>query len=308
MAWEESVSVVDALMASMTDDLQQDDPQLPQDYSILSTIQEDHVCQGLDGEEGHIDEMLRSLLATPGAGRTNLNQTHDTSRTNDLMSPDLDFMESPPKPPIRQKKKRVRTVPEPQVCRYCARVFARKSSLKEHIRSRHQAERTDAEEDLEFSCRHCDATFKHRRSLKRHLWNAHGNAKYECTNCWKNFSSASSLRVHVLTIHSKMVFRCGFCDKVFYASSTVRKHEQQMHPSEVGLDQSATERTYHYTECIDKTKLRDNTTPNVCQEIKCRWCSLVLTSGALYETHVKKYHASYPAENSDVDIEVDVDN
>uniref|UniRef100_A0A673B2W8 C2H2-type domain-containing protein n=1 Tax=Sphaeramia orbicularis TaxID=375764 RepID=A0A673B2W8_9TELE len=92
-------------------------------------------------------------------------------------------------------------------CPYCSRGYKRYSSLKEHIKYRH--EKT---EDT-FSCSECSYTFAYRAQLDRHM-TAHkagrdqrhitqsaGNRKFKCTECGKAFKYKHHLKEH-LRIHS----------------------------------------------------------------------------------------------------------
>eukprot|EP00116_Pleurobrachia_bachei_P006914 sb/3467176/ len=291
--WDNTVSVVDALLAIQDDigaaQFSGEDDNLEDTY-LTHPVNEEHVCQGMlpddHADGGHIDEMLRHLLTTGGQNST-LNDAHDTSGSSEFLSNSVQFNQSPKKP-VKGKRKRKQAPPEPSACIYCQKVFARKTSLYEHVRAQHYKE---DQYSPDFSCLQCDAVFKHKRSLNRHSKTIHGNMKYRCNECGKNFSSTSSLKVHTLTIHSKMVYRCGFCDKIFYSVSTVRIHEREMHPRILDSDCNATERRYHYRECIDETKDRNNDFPNVVHEIVCAWCPLKLKSSILYDSHVRAFHA-----------------
>uniref|UniRef100_A0A668A866 Zinc finger E-box binding homeobox 1b n=1 Tax=Myripristis murdjan TaxID=586833 RepID=A0A668A866_9TELE len=92
-------------------------------------------------------------------------------------------------------------------CPYCSRGYKRYSSLKEHIKYRHEKSEDN------FSCSQCSYTFAYRTQLERHM-TAHkvgrdqrhvtqsgGNRKFKCTECGKAFKYKHHLKEH-LRIHS----------------------------------------------------------------------------------------------------------
>ncbi|CAB1340762.1 unnamed protein product, partial [Coregonus sp. 'balchen'] len=77
-------------------------------------------------------------------------------------------------------------------CPYCSRGYKRYTSLKEHIKLRHEKSEDN------FSCSHCSYTFAYRTQLERHM-TAHkaGEKPYECSNCKKRFSHSGSYSSHI---------------------------------------------------------------------------------------------------------------
>ncbi|XP_077591727.1 zinc finger E-box-binding homeobox 1b [Stigmatopora nigra] len=115
-------------------------------------------------------------------------------------------------------------------CPYCSRGYKRYSSLKEHIKYRHEK----TEEC--FSCPECSYTFAHRAQLDRHM-TAHkpgrdqrhitqsgGNRKFKCTECGKAFKYKHHLKEH-LRIHSgEKPYECSNCKKRFSHSGSYSSH------------------------------------------------------------------------------------
>ncbi|PNJ53535.1 ZEB2 isoform 16 [Pongo abelii] len=93
-------------------------------------------------------------------------------------------------------------------CPYCDRGYKRLTSLKEHIKYRHE------KNEENFSCPLCSYTFAYRTQLERHmvthkpgtdqhqmLTQGAGNRKFKCTECGKAFKYKHHLKEH-LRIHS----------------------------------------------------------------------------------------------------------
>ncbi|XP_015231015.1 PREDICTED: zinc finger E-box-binding homeobox 1 [Cyprinodon variegatus] len=83
-------------------------------------------------------------------------------------------------------------------CPYCSRGYKRYSSLKEHIKYRH--EKTEES----FSCPECSYSFAYRAQLERHM-SVHKGGRdqglrekpYECSHCKKRFSHSGSYSSHI---------------------------------------------------------------------------------------------------------------
>ncbi|XP_068604288.1 zinc finger E-box-binding homeobox 1b [Brachionichthys hirsutus] len=115
-------------------------------------------------------------------------------------------------------------------CPYCARGYKRYSSLKEHIKYRH--EKTEES----FGCPECGYSFAHRAQLERHMTvhksgrdqrlmtQSGGNRKFKCTECGKAFKYKHHLKEH-LRIHSgEKPYECSNCKKRFSHSGSYSSH------------------------------------------------------------------------------------
>ncbi|XP_006005021.1 zinc finger E-box-binding homeobox 2 isoform X1 [Latimeria chalumnae] len=116
-------------------------------------------------------------------------------------------------------------------CPYCDRGYKRLTSLKEHIKYRHE------KNEENFACPLCNYTFAYRTQLERHmvthkpgrdqhqmLTQGAGNRKFKCTECGKAFKYKHHLKEH-LRIHSgEKPYECPNCKKRFSHSGSYSSH------------------------------------------------------------------------------------
>ncbi|XP_044281040.1 zinc finger E-box-binding homeobox 1 isoform X2 [Varanus komodoensis] len=115
-------------------------------------------------------------------------------------------------------------------CPYCDRGYKRFTSLKEHIKYRHEKNEDN------FSCSVCSYTFAYRTQLERHMTShksgrdqrhvtqSSGNRKFKCTECGKAFKYKHHLKEH-LRIHSgEKPYECPNCKKRFSHSGSYSSH------------------------------------------------------------------------------------
>ncbi|VDP90400.1 unnamed protein product [Echinostoma caproni] len=102
------------------------------------------------------------------------------------------------------------------VCFLCARVYARPSTLKTHLRT-HSGFRP-------YQCVRCGKKFSQVANLTAHMRIHSGDRPFQCPICHRSFSQSSSVTTHMRTHSGERPYKCHLCTKAFADSSTLTKH------------------------------------------------------------------------------------
>ena len=112
---------------------------------------------------------------------------------------------------------------EKHFCQICDKVFAHKSSLKDHVQSAHQG--------IRFKCDTCEEDFTNPKNLTRHQKEVHKGDKYPCDECGREICSKSDLKNHMKSVHGGVKIRqkCLKCDKTFANEKWLGEHNRTTH-------------------------------------------------------------------------------
>ncbi|XP_070535423.1 zinc finger E-box-binding homeobox 2-like isoform X2 [Ptychodera flava] len=104
-------------------------------------------------------------------------------------------------------------------CPYCDRVYKRATSLKEHIKYRHEKNANN------FACSECNYSFAYKSQLERHMATHMPGRDQICEICNKAFVNIYRLQRHMLT-HStgNRKFKCSECHKAFKYKHHLKEH------------------------------------------------------------------------------------
>lgn len=142
------------------------------------------------------------------------------------------------------------------VCHICAKNFATRTGLNEHMETIHQPREKGQVQcnecgkwlmnnrclkthmilhsDAEFRCNQCDYITKKKILLNRHLLTQHSNDKpFVCNLCGRAFKMKRALTVHIAQHGSTATFKCPFCERKFNSSTNFYTHRKNSHPNEL---------------------------------------------------------------------------
>ncbi|KAI5643482.1 hypothetical protein NE865_04466 [Phthorimaea operculella] len=106
-------------------------------------------------------------------------------------------------------------------CKQCPCVFSTVTSLKVHMRRKHN----NLLEDFKLKCRICNLSYNRKESLKRHIMRKHDSGSY-CNTCRKQFNSREEYLNHS---HVKTVNECNICGLIFASLGGLGKHLRCIH-------------------------------------------------------------------------------
>ena len=136
-------------------------------------------------------------------------------------------------------------------------------------------------DNIKFYCTLCEFETNKQFSLKRHKQNVHENVPYPCEVCNKIFKSLGYFEDHRLRVHdkrefNKIKFHCTQCEFETNKKFNLKRHKQNVHESLANslLLQKSAKKEYDTLE----------------NKVKCKACSLELTSQRCYFTHMYEKH------------------
>lgn len=127
---------------------------------------------------------------------------------------------------------------ESNVCHICAKNFATRTGLQEHMLTIHQPREKGQiqctecgkwlmnnrclkshmvlHSDVEFRCDQCDYVTKKKVLLTRHQLTQHSDEKpFVCNLCGRAYKLKRALTVHIAQHGSTTTYQCPFCDRKF---------------------------------------------------------------------------------------------
>ncbi|XP_071489919.1 zinc finger E-box-binding homeobox 1-like isoform X1 [Diadema antillarum] len=108
---------------------------------------------------------------------------------------------------------------KPVDCPYCERSYKRWTSLKEHIKYRHEKTFNN------FSCPECNYCFAYKSQLERHMATHMPGRNQVCEICNKAFVNIYRLQRHMLThTTGNRKFKCSECGKAFKYKHHLKEH------------------------------------------------------------------------------------
>ena len=108
---------------------------------------------------------------------------------------------------------------KPVDCPYCERTYKRLTSLKEHIKYRHEKTVNN------FACPECNYCFAYKSQLERHMATHMPGRNQICDICNKAFVNIYRLQRHMLTHTSgNRKFKCSECGKAFKYKHHLKEH------------------------------------------------------------------------------------
>ena len=87
-----------------------------------------------------------------------------------------------------------------------------------------QTNNSDQDKKKDFICEVCSKNFARKGTLKQHIKSVHKEVKYDCKDCGKQFSNSAGLISHVDSVHRKIKYDCPNCIKQLSVKSYLSNH------------------------------------------------------------------------------------
>ena len=84
-------------------------------------------------------------------------------------------------------------------------------------------------DEEKFSCNQCAKQFASKPGLINHIKSIHEGARYECKLCDQQYNIKSSLKKHVMSKHQGVKFSCNECVYQATQKTHLRRHIQSYH-------------------------------------------------------------------------------
>ena len=194
-------------------------------------------------------------------------------------------------------------------CRECSRIFKSKSSLKVHVKRKHDHDKPFRcskcpystscnilltrhllihSDRLPFKCTHCDAQFDFETDLIKHGTLVHTTSRnYKCSQCPYDATRKGDLGRHML-VHSKIQsYHCSECGAKFKHISNMKKHVRRQHP---GSKEFRCEHCAFYafseSDLSEHELIHGKAFPYSCVECICKY-----KSKKALKCHIKEQHS-----------------
>ena len=109
----------------------------------------------------------------------------------------------------------------PHSCESCNQRFPSKTTLDDHIKSKHLKVK-------DLICEKCNKTFATDFNLKKHVTYVHDKPRLVCEMCGKTFTTKASLNRHMINhTEGAKPFKCRFCDNQYAQKYRLECHEKE---------------------------------------------------------------------------------
>lgn len=186
---------------------------------------------------------------------------------------------------------------KPFSCNICARSFAEKSNLNQHLRL-HEKKLAESKSPIKYECYVCgDAvTYKHLSNLRRHMRLHFGEKPLSCNVCAQKFSYTTDLKRHMKE-HGEIVsttvtttankFQCQICEYSSKYGNHLREH----------LRRHIGEKPYTWNVCskmfASSSHLnRHSRTHGKLKLFKCEICSKKFRDQSILNNHFRWTHSN----------------